>query len=89
MFQINRGEADFDVLLPGNASRLACGTSVPRASGSNDREMFVDADRIASLRVSGASSRTISEELAVGIGTLYKSVKRRSKKVSPAASAGS
>jgi DNA invertase Pin-like site-specific DNA recombinase len=46
--------------------------------------VIVDAERIGSLRASGASWRTISEKLGVGIGTLYKAVQPRSEKVSPA-----
>jgi|SRR5208282_3803506 hypothetical protein len=45
-------------------------------------------DEPDALRASGASWRTISERLGVGIGTLYKAIQPRSKKDSPPAPAG-
>lgn len=87
MFQIIGAMAEFEKSLI--QERVRAGLRHARATGKRlgRPRVVVDAARIASLRASGASWRTISETLGVGIGTLYKAARRRSEKVSPLASA--
>jgi len=87
MFQIIGAMAEFERSLI--QERVRAGLRHARAKGKRlgRPRVDVDAAKIASLRASGASWRTISMKLGVGIGTLYKAVQPRSEKVSPAASA--
>jgi DNA invertase Pin-like site-specific DNA recombinase len=87
MFQIIGAMAEFERALI--QERVRAGLRHARAKGKRlgRPRVVVDAAKIASLRASGASWRAISEKLGVGIGTLYKAVQPRSKKVSPSASA--
>ena len=87
MFQIIGAMAEFERALI--QERVRAGLRHARAKGKRlgRPRVVVDAAKIDSLRASGASWRAISEKLGVGIGTLYKAVQPRSKKVSPSASA--
>jgi DNA invertase Pin-like site-specific DNA recombinase len=86
MFQIIGAMAEFERSLI--QERVKAGLRHARAKGKRlgRPRVFVDATRIASLRASGATWRTISETLGVGVGTLYKAIQVRSEKVSPPAS---
>ncbi len=88
MFQIIGAMAEFERSLI--QERVRAGLRHARAKGKRlgRPKVVVDAARIASLRASGTSWRTISEKLGVGIGTLYQAIQPRSKKVSPSAPAG-
>src|ERR1017187_2498172 len=85
MFQIIAAMAEFERALI--QERVRAGLRHARAKGKRlgRPRVVVDAAKLASLRASGASWRTISEELGVGIGTLYKAVQRRSDNVAPPA----
>lgn len=87
MFQIIAAMAEFERALI--QERVRAGLRHARAKGKRlgRPRVVVDDARIASLRASGASWRAISQKLGVGIGTLYKAVQPRSKKVSPVAPA--
>jgi hypothetical protein len=59
-------------------------STVPTTSGSGDRELLWMLPGSSLLRASGASRRTISGKLGIGIGAFYKAAQSRSEKVSPA-----
>ena len=87
MFQIIGAMAEFERALI--RERVRAGLAHARSKGKRlgRPKVVVDAARIATLRASGASWRAISEQMRVGIGTLYKAVRHRSEKVSSDASA--
>ena len=87
MFQIVGAMAEFERALI--RERVRAGLAHARSKGKRlgRPKVTVDAAKIAALRASGSSWRAISEKMGVGIGTLYKAVRRRSEKVSPDGSA--
>jgi len=87
MFQIIDAMAEFERSLIQERVRAGLRHAKQKGKTLGRPRVIVDVARIAPLRASGASWRTISEKLGVGIGTLYKAVQRRSEKVSPAQSA--
>jgi DNA invertase Pin-like site-specific DNA recombinase len=85
MFQIIAAMAEFERALIQERVRAGLRNAKQKGKRLGRPRVIVDAARIVSLRASGASWRTISEELGVGIGTLYKAVQRRSDNVAPPA----
>ena len=85
MFQIIAAMAEFELALIQERVRAGLRNAKQKGKRLGRPRVIVDAARIVSLRASGASWRTISEELGVGIGTLYKAVQRRSDNVAPPA----
>jgi DNA invertase Pin-like site-specific DNA recombinase len=71
--------------------RVRSGLAAARARGKRigRPRKNVDAAKIARLRASGASWRTIAARLGVSLGTAYNAAQGRSKNVSPANSASS
>lgn len=88
MFQIIGAMAEFERSLIQERVKAGLRHAKQKGKRLGRPRVIVDAERIGSLRASGASWRTISEKLGVGIGTLYKAVQPRSEKVSPAAPVG-
>ena len=78
MFQIIGAMAEFERALI--QERVKAGLRNARAKGRTlgRPKRIVDSARIASLRAQGASWRTISDDLGVGVATLYRASARRS-----------
>lgn len=78
MFQIIGAMAEFERALI--QERVMAGLRNARSKGKTlgRPKRIVDSARIASLRAQGASWRTISDQLGVGIATLYRASARRS-----------
>ena len=89
MFQIIAAMAEFERELIKERVRAGLRNAKQKGKRLGRPRVIVDDARIAALRASGASWRAISEELGLGVGTVYKAAQRRSEKVSPSASASS
>ena len=78
MFQIIGAMAEFERALI--QERVKAGLRNARAKGRTlgRPKRIVDSARIAALRSQGASWRTISDDLGVGVATLYRASARRS-----------
>jgi DNA invertase Pin-like site-specific DNA recombinase len=78
MFQIIGAMAEFERALI--QERVKAGLRNAKAKGRTlgRPRRIVDAHKIAALRAQGASWRTISDDLGVGIATLYRVSSRRS-----------
>jgi DNA invertase Pin-like site-specific DNA recombinase len=84
MFQIIGAMAEFERSLIQERVKAGLRHAKQKGKRLGRPRVIVDSERIGSLRASGASWRTISEKLGVGIGTLYKAVQPHSEKVSSA-----
>lgn len=84
MFQIIGAMAEFERSLI--QERVRAGIRNARAKGKRlgRPRVFVSDSKIATLRASGASWRTIALELGVGLGTVYRTIAARSKSPSGA-----
>ena len=87
MFQIIAAMAEFERALIQERVRAGLRNARQRGKRLGRPRVVVDVAQIRSLRAVGASWRTISRQLGVGVGTLYKAVQQRSENVSPARSA--
>lgn len=78
VFGIFASIAEFERELIGD--RVRSGIAAARARGKHlgRPPVIVDVTRIAQLRHSGASWRTISQQVGVGVGTLYKATRAAS-----------
>jgi putative DNA-invertase from lambdoid prophage Rac len=72
LFQIIAAMAEFDRTLIAERVRVGLANAKKKGKKLGRPRVMVDVDRVAALRRSGASWQAISEELRVGIGTLYK-----------------
>ena len=84
MFQIIGAMAEFERALI--QERVKAGLRNARAKGRTlgRPKRIVDSARIAALRSQGASWRTISDDLGVGVATLYRASARRSENLAQA-----
>src|SRR5205823_7753405 len=75
MFGIIAAMAEFERALI--QERVRAGLRHARAKGKKlgRPRVTVDVDRVAALRRSGTSWKTISQKLGVGVGTLYKAMR--------------
>ena len=80
MFQIIGAMAEFERSLIQERVRAGLRHAKQKGKRLGRPRVVVDATKIASLRAAGASWRTISETLGVGIGTLYRAAQPRSDK---------
>ena len=87
MFQIIAAMAEFERALIQERVRAGLRNARQRGKRLGRPRVVVDVAQIRSLRAVGASWRTISRQLGVGVGTLYKAVQQRSENLSPARSA--
>jgi len=87
MFQIIAAMAEFERALIQERVRAGLRNARQRGKRLGRPRVVVDVAQIRSLRAVGASWRTISRQLGVGVGTLYKAVQQRSENLSPAWSA--
>ena len=87
MFQIIAAMAEFERALIQERVRAGLRNARQRGKRLGRPRVVVDVAQIRSLRAVGASWRTISRQLGVGVGTLYKAVQQRSENLSPAQSA--
>jgi len=87
MFQIIAAMAEFERALIQERVRAGLRNARQRGKRLGRPRVVVDVAQIRSLRAVGASWRTISRQLGVGVGTLYKAVQQRSETLSPAWSA--
>jgi len=87
MFQIIAAMAECERALIQERVRAGLRNARQRGKRLGRPRVVVDVAQIRSLRAVGASWRTISRQLGVGVGTLYKAVQQRSENLSPAQSA--
>ena len=87
MFQIIAAMAECERALIQERVRAGLRNARQRGKRLGRPRVVVDVAQIRSLRAVGASWRTISRQLGVGVGTLYKAVQQRSENLSPAWSA--
>jgi putative DNA-invertase from lambdoid prophage Rac len=74
MFQIIAAMAEFERALIQERVRAGLRNAKRRGKKLGRPRVTVEVDRVAALRRSGASWRTISQRLGVGVGTLYKAM---------------
>jgi len=79
MFQIIAAMAEFERALIQERVRAGLRNAKQKGRKLGRPRVVVDIDKIASLRASGASWRTISRRMGCGVGTLHKAFQQRSK----------
>ena len=82
MFQIIGAMAEFERALIQERVRAGLRNAKQRGRKLGRPPVVVDRARIVALRASGASWRTISRQLGVGVGTVYKAIQMRSESLS-------
>jgi len=78
MFQIIGAMAEFERSLIQERVRAGLRNAKAKGKTLGRPRRIVDSARIASLRAKGASWRTISDDLGVGVATLYRASARHS-----------
>src|SRR2546425_3422768 len=82
MFQIIAAMAEFERSLIQERVRAGLRNAKQKGRKLGRPRVVVDIDKIASLRASGASWRTISRRMGLGVGTLHKAFQQRSENLS-------
>src|SRR5207237_7656755 len=72
MFEIIGGMAEFERALIRERVQDGLANAKKKGKKLGRPRVMVDVDRVAALRRSGTSWKTISQKLGVGVGTVYK-----------------
>ena len=75
MFQIIAAMSEFERTLIQERVRAGLRNAKQKGKKLGRPRVTVDVDRVAALRRSGTSWKTISQKLGVGVGTLYKAMR--------------